>query len=136
MNFKKIADASFKSQRWKVWGWSNEKLLHHSQHPKNQLNPCIHSADFRVSRTDQAHPKIIEIAFSFLKFAPAFQKSNHSITKQFWARFQKIIHFKIVKFHHNLTHFSSQLLRKRSYQLLMKWKPTDQQFPKACQCKY
>ena len=100
------------------------------------IQQILGSHELTMPIFDQAHPKIIEIAFSFLKFAPAFQKSNHSITKQFWVRFQKIIHFKIIKFHHNLTHFSSQLLRKRSYQLLMKWKPTDQQFPKACQCKY
>ena len=28
---------------------------------------------------DQAYPKIIEITFSLLEFAPAFQKSNHAV---------------------------------------------------------
>ena len=39
---------------------------------------------------DQAHPKIIEITFSFLEFAPPYKKSVHSINSflrysQFWS---------------------------------------------------
>ena len=34
---------AFKSQRYRVRWWSNKKLLHHSQHAKNQLNSCTHS---------------------------------------------------------------------------------------------
>ena len=33
---------AFKSQRYRVHCWSNQKLLHHSQHAKNQLNSYTH----------------------------------------------------------------------------------------------
>ena len=29
---------SFKSQRYRLWCWSNQKLSHHSQHARNQFN--------------------------------------------------------------------------------------------------
>ena len=44
----------FISQRYIEQCWSNQKLLHHNQHAKNQLNSLTHSlntADLRVSWT-------------------------------------------------------------------------------------
>ena len=34
---------AFKSQRYRVQWWHNQKLLHHYQHSSNQLNAYIHS---------------------------------------------------------------------------------------------
>ena len=45
---------AFKRQRDRVRCWSNNKLLHHSHHAKNQLSSCTDSyktANFRVLQT-------------------------------------------------------------------------------------
>ena len=34
---------------------SYQKLLHHKQHAKNQLNPYNHSTDFKVLQTGHTH---------------------------------------------------------------------------------
>ena len=63
------------SQRCRVRCWSNEKLLHHSQHVKN-LNSYIYTSD-RAEITE-----ISEITFSFPEFAPACKEisSFHPFT--------------------------------------------------------
>ena len=74
---------AFKSQRYTVQSQSNNILLHHSQHAKNQLNSwtcSYNTTDFSASWTKWRHPfltmptkKTIEITFSSCK------KSVHSI---------------------------------------------------------
>ena len=61
---------------------SNKKLLHHSQHAKNQLNLYIHLFSRFYSLTnyiatpifENAHLKISEITFSSPEFSPACRK--------------------------------------------------------------
>ena len=74
---------TFKRQRYRIGYWSYQKLLHHTRHCKNS---SIHTLTIFGSRElnghplfDQAHPKTIEIIFSFPEFALACKKSVHLI---------------------------------------------------------
>ena len=64
---------AFRSRRYRVQCLSNQKLLHHSQHAKNQLKSYTHPANFRVSWSKWLNPfltmptqKSVKSVLSFL----------------------------------------------------------------------
>ena len=74
--------------RDKKHDWSNQKLLHHFQHAKNQLNSSIYSwdkTDFRVPgqtyfyRHIWPDPITIKVTFSFPDYIWACKKSAYFI---------------------------------------------------------
>ena len=80
---------AFKSQRYRIGYRSNQKLLHHSLHAKNQLNSKTHSentADFSVAwtkwlRLTMTTPtqKSLKLLLAFLNLHQHAKKSVHSI---------------------------------------------------------
>ena len=77
---------AFKYKRYRVQCWSTQKLLHRSQHAKNQLNSYTYSAHFRDSWTKWKCPfltlaaeKSVKQLLAFLNLHQHAKRTVHSI---------------------------------------------------------
>ena len=74
---------AFKSRRYRVQCLSNQKLLHHSQHAKNQLKSYTHPANFRVSWSKWLNPFLTTPTQKSVKSLLSFLNLQQQTKNQF-----------------------------------------------------